>query len=123
MGYDYRKPSVFDYGDYWRHKLVIRPKTPETPKTPDWSHGIVILPKTPEIYITGFTTQEHIQEMQAKANKDSCTSVTKEDSEKALSEIQELTNTCTKCGTYNEYVEPCIKYICSQCKLREEAWR
>lgn len=33
-----------------------------------------------------------------------------------------LTNTCVKCGYYNEYMDPVPNYICRQCKIREGIW-
>lgn len=33
-----------------------------------------------------------------------------------------LTNTCTKCGYYNEYLDPTPGYICRQCKTRDNIW-
>jgi hypothetical protein len=33
------------------------------------------------------------------------------------------TKTCIKCGYHNEYIDAVVGYICTGCKMRDEAWR
>ena len=35
----------------------------------------------------------------------------------------EGTNICTKCGYENEYMDPVVDYVCTQCRMRNDAWR
>jgi len=40
----------------------------------------------------------------------------------SCSSVNDGTNICIKCGYNNPYIDPVENYICTQCKIRNEAW-